>query len=232
VRLVAQHGGNGTTYLTQCIFANDSEGNTSRGQVFLGTGKNQDVIRKVNGTRKNIGRHVGDDGQTHMQVFVQFRTKNGIVGAIVEIIGILRHFVVLGNIGIIVSLGGSDNIHFTKKFTFLDGIACPCTGIKKRGFFLHKVIRSHAELHAGATAQENHLEVFGYGQYFLDHCAGLITDSHKLLAPVRDLQDRQASTGKVKDSFSSFLNGVFAQDRRPGGKIVFFHKRKIEGCLV
>src|SRR6266567_4569723 len=72
------------------IPANDDNGDAGRAEVFLRAGKDQAVLVDVDGTRSDVGRHVGDE--RHVAGFwAGFRRRSplrafdGVVGADMDV---------------------------------------------------------------------------------------------------------------------------------------------------
>ena len=100
----------------------------------------------------------------------------------------------------------------------------PCTGVEIGGFFAQEVHRHHAELHGGAAAEPQHRVAFRHFEEFFDKRRGLVDDSLKFLASVRHFEDRKSGIGKIDDGIRGVADGVLAQYRGAGIKIMYFHK--------
>ena len=58
------------------------------------------IFAHVDGTREDIRRHIGNQGYGRSYVVTNFGTIDGVVCGNVEIVGIGRDYIILGNIAV------------------------------------------------------------------------------------------------------------------------------------
>ena len=168
MRLIVQHSRNITGNLTQSIILHDDECDTGRSQILLCTTIDTDIFGHVDGTRENIRRHIGHHRNVYVQIFLQFRTVDCIVGSNMEIVCISRHSIVLRDIGISRFSGRSDFNYFTECLSFFHGFFGPHTRIQVSSFLFKEVEGYHAEFQTGTTAQEQYRISFGNIEQFFE----------------------------------------------------------------
>ena len=189
VRAIVEHRGNGAAHLAEQFFFYNHEGNARHREVLLRTAVNQAIFCHVEGTREDVGRHVGHEGHRAIEVAAEFCAVNGIVGRDVEIIRIGGDVVVFGNEGV-VSVGGRCHFyHFAEELSLFEGFLGPYAGVEICGFLFEEVEGHHAELRAGTAAEEEHGIAFGYAEEFFEEVLRLVDDSLEFFGTVADFHE-------------------------------------------
>ena len=98
---VVEHGGYLAGSLTQCVVLDDGEGHTCHGKVLLRTGIDTIILSHVDRTAEDIGRHVGNHANGHVEFLTYLCTIDGVVGGDVEIIDISGACPILGDKGVV-----------------------------------------------------------------------------------------------------------------------------------
>ena len=132
---VIDHGLKFPVHFAEQILTHNNECNTGRTHIFLSATINQRVFAYINRARHDIRRHIGHQRNRAVDIFVNFRSVNGVVGGDVEIIGICGNGVTFWYVGVIFIFGRGNNFYFTVKFCFLDGFLCPYACLQISGFF-------------------------------------------------------------------------------------------------
>ena len=227
MRAVVQHGWNWTIHLAESVLAHNSYGNTCGSEVLLCAGIYGVVFTEIDTARENIRTHIGDQRTRSVGILTDLGTINRVVACVVEIIHTFGNCIALGNESIVGILRRSYHIHLAEQARLLDGIGSPCTRVEESGFGLKEVIWNHAELHRGATSEPQNFKTGRYIENFFHQSCGLVYNGLELLAAVRNLEKRETHVRKIKNGVGRILNGVFAQNRRSGIKIMFLHYQKI-----
>ena len=186
VCLVVQHGGYVSADAAQGVFFHDDEGHAGRCQVLLCAAIDADVFGDVDGAGEDVGRHVAYQGYVDVGVGAQFGAEDGVVGRDVEVIGIGRHGVAFGDEGVVGIGRGGDFYGFTQSFGFFQGFFGPCAGVEVGCLVLQEVVGHHAELQAGASAEEEDGVSVGDVEQFFEQGACFVYYGLEVFGTVAD----------------------------------------------
>ena len=226
MRLVVQHRRDITAYLTEATLFDDDERHTCRRQVLLSTAVDDIVLAYINRTTQNVRTHIGYQRyiafllvDLRQLLVVDLRSKDGVIGRDMEIVGILRDLVVRRD-GI--RAGRYFNC-LTEALGFLQRFLAPYTGVEVRSLLLKQVKRNHAELQTCTAAEEQYAVTFRHIQQLLHQCLCLVHDRLEILRAVRDLQYGQTLTLEIDDRLCGLFDHFLRENTRTRIKIVLFH---------
>ena len=180
---VVEHGGNLAVDVAEGAVFDDDDDCSGRGEVLLGAGVDEVILADIDGTREDVTRHIGYQRHFHVGILADFRTVDGVVGGVVEIVDIVRHGI-FGNICVVVGFRRTNNFDFAEEFGFFDGFVGPCAGVEICCLGFQQVEGGHAELEACAAAEEEHAVAFGHVQQLFDQSLSLVHNGNKFFAAV------------------------------------------------
>ena len=224
VRSVIDHRLQRTLRAADQILADDDERHAGRTYVLLRTAVDHTVLLHIDRTAHDIRRHIGNERDRRIDILVDLRTVDGVVGRNVEIIRIGRDFVTFRNIGIVLILGRSDDLHFAVELSLLSSLLRPNTGLEVGSFLFQQVRRNLEELSRSTAAQEHYGIVVGNVQQVAPQLLGFGHDTLPTRSTVRNLQQADACVVEITDSLNGRFYRLSGQYAGSCVEIVLFHK--------
>ena len=215
--------------MAEGILLDDDDGHAGRSEVFLRACVDALVFAYVELTAEDVGAHVAHHRNGGIVVLAGLGSVDGVVGSIVEIVGIRGDYEILRNIVEFIIFGGSNNFYLAEELCLFDGVGSPCTGVDIGCFLLQKVERNHAELQAGTAAEEKHMIALRDVEKLFGQSCRLVYNGLEFLATVRNLKQRKTGVCKVNHCVCCLLDGVRGEDARTRIEIVFLHD---EACRL
>ena len=173
-------------YFAETILTDDGECHASRAGILLRATVNQRILTHINAAAEDIGRHICNERNGAVNILLDFRTVDGIVGGNMQVVKIRGDFESLGDIAVVLVLGAGDCIGIAQALGLLEGLVRPHAGIEICSFFLKVVHCYIQELHAGSAAEEHGFIFIGNVQDLAPKGTGLIHGLFPLLGAVRN----------------------------------------------
>ena len=152
---IVKHGGNLAGSLAQRVVLHDDDGHACHSQVLLGSGIDGIVLGHVDGTREDVGRHVGNQAHGNVEILANLRTIDSVIGGDVQIVGILGHCPSLGNEGV-VGVGRRGHFNYlAEELGFFHGLLGPYACVQVGSLLDEEVIGNHAELERSTATKED-----------------------------------------------------------------------------
>ena len=213
--------------LAEKVLADNYERHAGGTYVLLSTAIDDTILRHVDGTAHDVGRHVGHKRHAvHLfgrEIFANLRTIDCIVGRDVEIVGIGRHFPSRRDIAVGLIFRTCHDDRFAEVLGLLGSLLGPNARLEIGRLFLHQVCGQHEELCAGTTTEEENLVGVGDAKQVAPQLTCL---SHKTLpagGAVRNLHKTNTRVVEIADGIDGRLYGFFGKYAGSCIEIVLFH---------
>jgi len=201
VRAVLQIDGQTGEILADEILADDGHDHAGRADVLLHAGVDHAVVGHVAGLGEE---HGGLVGHQHVALGVrQLRPGDAVdrlVLADIDVVGIVGDVEIgaVGDIGVVLVLGGGGDDHVSDLLGLGNGLLRPGAGLHIDGLaVLHEVHRDHGELQRGAALDEEHLIVVGDAHEVAEILFRLVDDLLIDLRAVGHFHDAHAAAAVV-----------------------------------
>ena len=214
--LVVEHGGDVTGHTAQGTLTDDGEDDAGRAHVLLGAAVDEVIFAHVHRTGHDVGGHVGDQRAGAVDVLVDLRSVNGVVGGDVEIVQVGRDFESLGDVGVVLVLGAGDGIGLADALGLYEGFVGPDAGVQIGGLLLQVVHGYIEELQGGTAAEEHDFVGVRNVEKFLPQGAAFIHHGVPLLGAVADGEDGNSGSAEVFEGFDGMVDGNLRQQARAG----------------
>ena len=209
--------------LVEHILADDGERNARRGEVLLRAAVDHGVLGHVDRTRKDVRRHVGDQGNGRNEVLVVLGAVDRIVGGDMHVIQIGGNGETLGNVGEIAVFGRRQQFHFAVTLGLLDRLLRPDAGIDVTCFLTEEVGGPLVKEGAGAAADIENLVVLRNVEHLAEKRVGFGHHVVEILGAVRNRKQRKARPVEIDNRFGRIFKYFVCKDRRSRVEIVLFH---------
>ena len=181
---VIQHGVEGATAATKQVLANDDQGSPGGPHVFLCPCIYQS--KGICGDRpaKDIRRHIANHGHRAVRKGLDLGPKDGVVGGKVEIVRIGGDAIRGRDVGEVLVLRGSDDLHLPQLAGILNRLGRPGSGIQvsRLAFRPQQIHRDHGKLQGGPSLKVQDLVFISQSKQTLD--SGPCFVHHALKIPV------------------------------------------------
>ena len=181
---VVKHAWQITGNLAEQILLDDGKCNPGRSGIFLCSAVNEGIFADIHPAAEYVRRHIGNQRNRAVDIFLDFSTIDGIVRSDVEIVDIGRDLVSLRDIRVIPVLRAGKSIGFSEALGLLESLVSPDTGIEIRGLVLEIIHSDIKELETCAAAQEHDLIAFRNIKKFFPQGAALVHNGIPLLGPM------------------------------------------------
>ena len=222
--LVVEHRREVAGHLAEDVLADDGEDHAGGAHVLLRAAVDEGVLRNVDRTAHDVGRHVGHEVHRAVHVVFDLRAVDRVVRGDVEVVEVFRDLVALRDVAVGLVGRGSDADRVADALGFLERLLGPDTRLQVARLVLEEVHRDIEELERCAAAQEDHLVVVGDVEELLPECAALIHGLLPFLRTVRHGYDRHAGPLEILQCRDRCVDGLLGQHARSCVEIVsFFH---------
>ena len=206
------------------VLADDDDDHAGRADVLLHARVDHVVVADVAGLGEEHGALVGDeDVALGVGQLLPGHTVDGLVLADVDVVGVVGNVEIgaVGNVAVVLILGGSGNDDLAVLLGFLDGLAGPCAGVDVDGLaVLHQVPGNRRELEGGAALNEEDLIVVGDPHQVAQVGVGLVDDLLEDLGAVGHLHDAHAAAAVVHHLVTDLLQHGLGHHGGTGGEVV------------
>ena len=147
---------------------------------------------------------------------------DGLVLADVDVIGVLGNVQIgaVGDIGVVLILGGSGDDDLADLLGFLDGFLGPGTGLDVDGLaVLHEVHGDHGELQGGAALDEEDFIIVGDAHEIAQILLGFVDDLLENRGTMAHFHDAHAAAAVVHHFVADLLQHGFRHHRGTGGEV-------------
>ena len=222
--LVAHVDGHlGINILADQILTDDDHHHTGGAYVLLHAGVDHAVVGHVAGLGQEHGGLVGNQNMTlGVGQLVPGHAVDRLILADVDIVGILGDVQIgaIGNVAVILILGGSGNDDFAVLLGLGNGLLGPGAGLDINSLaVLHQVPCHGGKLQGSAALNEQNLVVIGNAHQLAQVSLGLVDDLLEHLAAVAHLHDAHAAAAVVHHLITDFLQNGFRHHSRTGGEV-------------
>ena len=205
------------------ILADDADDHAGGADVLLHARIDHAIIGNVAGLGEEHRRLVGNkDVSLGVGELLPGNAMDGLVLADIDIVGIFGDVEIgaVGNVCIVLILGGCGNDDLADLLRLGNGLLRPCAGLHIDGLaVLHQVHRDHGELKRCAALNEQDLIVVGNAHQIAKILLGIVDDLLEDGRTVAHFHDAHAASAVVHHFITDLLKDGFRHHRRACGEV-------------
>ena len=204
------------------VLADDHDGHSRGGEVLLRAGVDDAELRDVHRLGEDVGGRVAHERDIPgLGERGHLGAEDRVVRGDVDVVVISLDLRDLGDVGVVLVLGGGDDVDGHPALRFLERLAGPDAGVDVRGFaLLLEVERHHRELEARAALEEENLVVRRDIHELAEEGLGFRDDRLKRLGAMAHLHNGLARPVAVEHLGGGALENFLGQHRGTCGEIV------------